>query len=58
MKETKPDTETEAHDGRTRVRGGDVDVDLPDAEFVRAAAGRAAGDPALDDATRAYLAVT
>jgi uncharacterized protein (TIGR03083 family) len=58
LKETKPDTETEAHDGRTRVRGGAVDVDLPDSEFVRAAAGRAAGDPALDDATRTYLAVT
>jgi uncharacterized protein (TIGR03083 family) len=58
LKESKPDTETEAHAGRTRVRGGDVDVDLPDSEFVRAAAGRAAGDPVLDDATRAYLAVT
>ena len=45
LKETKPDAETEAHDGRTRVRGEDLDIDLPDAEFVRAAAGRAAGDP-------------
>jgi uncharacterized protein (TIGR03083 family) len=58
LKETKPDTETEAHDGRTRVRGGGLEVDLPDADFVLAAAGRAAGDPALDDAARSYLAVT
>ena len=58
LKETKPDTETEAHDGRTRVRGGDVDGRPPRLR-IRAGRGRAGrGRPALDDAARAYLAVT
>ena len=59
LKETKPETETEAHDGRTRVRGGERRR-RPSRRRVRAGRG-AAGPPAtraLDDATRAYLAVT
>ena len=39
LKETKPDAQTDAHDGRTRVHGEDLDIELPDAEFVQAAAG-------------------
>ena len=46
LKETKPDAQTDAHDGHTRVHGEDLDIELPDAEFVQAAAAR------LDDSSR------
>jgi hypothetical protein len=58
LKEMKPGTSTEPHDGYTRVRAEDIDVDLPDAEFVRAAAARLPESNPLDAAVRAYLSVT
>ena len=58
LKETKPDAQTDAHDGFTRVHGEDLDVELPDAEFVSAAAARLDDSSRLDAQTRAYLSVT
>jgi uncharacterized protein (TIGR03083 family) len=58
LKEAKPATQTEAGSGTTRVRGDGIDVDVPDAEFVQAAAARLPASSALPEATRAYLSVT
>jgi uncharacterized protein (TIGR03083 family) len=58
LKETKPDAQTDAHDGHTRVHGEDLDIELPDAEFVQAAAARLDDSSRLDAQTRAYLSVT
>ena len=58
LKETKPDAQTDAHDGLTRVHGEDLDIELPDGEFVRAAAARLDDSSRLDAQTRAYLSVT
>ena len=57
-KESKPDAQTDAHDGLTRVHGEDLDIELPDGEFVRAAAARLDDSSRLDAQTRAYLSVT
>jgi uncharacterized protein (TIGR03083 family) len=58
LKEAKPGIDVEAREGATRVRLGDVDVELPDEEFVQALAARVPHDGPLDDATRAALSVT
>jgi uncharacterized protein (TIGR03083 family) len=58
LKETKPDAHADGHDGRTRVRGDGVDVELRDDDFVRVATGRAPDDAELDAEVRAYLVVT
>jgi uncharacterized protein (TIGR03083 family) len=58
LKEAKPDTAIDAHDGRTHVKAGAVDVELPDAEFVEALAARLPADTELDAATAAALSVT
>src|SRR5690349_14148867 len=58
LKEPKDGIEVEAHDGRTHVRLGAVDVDLADDEFVPAVAARLPADSPLDAATAAALSVT
>jgi uncharacterized protein (TIGR03083 family) len=58
LKEAKPGIDVEARAGATRVRLDDVDVELPDEEFVQALAARVPHDGTLDDATRAALSVT
>jgi uncharacterized protein (TIGR03083 family) len=58
LEESKREARTEAHDGRTRIRGGELEIDLADEAFVQAAAGRVADDAALDAKARAYLKVT
>jgi uncharacterized protein (TIGR03083 family) len=58
LKEQKPDARTEAHEGSTSVRGDDVDVTLPDDEFVQAASGRLPATSTLDESARSYLTVT
>jgi uncharacterized protein (TIGR03083 family) len=54
LREAKPDATIGAGLGTTRVRGPDVDIELPDAEFVAATVGR---QPGLDPAVRDYLLV-
>jgi uncharacterized protein (TIGR03083 family) len=58
LAETKPEAVIDAAGGRTRVRLGDVDVELGDEEFVEAAAARLGRDSDLDDRARAALSVT
>jgi uncharacterized protein (TIGR03083 family) len=58
LKEAKPDTRTDAGSGTTHVRADGIDVDLPDAEFVQAAAARLPDSSPLPEATRAYLSIT
>jgi uncharacterized protein (TIGR03083 family) len=58
LKEMKPETTTEAHDDRTHVVLGEVDVDLPNAEFVDAVAARLPVDSKLDEKTASALSVT
>jgi len=58
LKELKPDVMIDAHDGRTHVRLGDVDVDLADEQFVQAVAARLADDSSLDDDVAAALSAT
>ena len=58
VREAKPDAEVSTDDGTTRVQAGDVDVELSDAVFVQAAAGRLPADSAVDGDAAAYLAVT
>jgi hypothetical protein len=58
LKEAKPDLAVESGNGRTRVKGENVDVDLADADFVQAAAARMAPDGTLDPQTAAALSVT
>jgi len=57
LKEAKPDVVVDAKADSTRVRTGDVDVELPNAEFVQALAARVPKG-ALDDKTAAALSVT
>ena len=57
LKESKPDIEVEAHDGRTRVRIGDINTDLSDEQFVQAVAARVPPG-SLDDRVAAALSVT
>jgi uncharacterized protein (TIGR03083 family) len=58
LKEAKPGIQVEARDGKTRVRLDDVDVELPDDDFVQALAARVPADGPLDEKTRAALSVT
>ena len=58
LKELKPDIEIEAHDGRTRVRTGDVDVDLTDEQFVQAVAARLPAGSGIDERTAGALSAT
>jgi uncharacterized protein (TIGR03083 family) len=58
LKEAKPGVEIEARAGETRVQLDDVDVELPDEEFVQALAARVPHDGPLDEQTRAALSVT
>jgi uncharacterized protein (TIGR03083 family) len=58
LKEAKPGVQVEARDGETHVRLEDVDVVLPDEEFVQALAARVPADGPLDEKTRAALSVT
>lgn len=58
LKEAKPEVTIEGSDGETRVRLGDVDVELPDEDFVQALAARVPADGPLDEKTRAALSVT
>jgi len=59
LAETKPDANVSGTDGRTHVRLGDddvdVDVELADDDFVRAAAGRLNDSAGLDEPTRRAL---
>ncbi len=54
LREAKPDAKIESGLGTTKVQGPDVDLELPDAEFVAATVGR---QPGLDPAVRDYLLV-
>ena len=54
LREAKPDAKIESGLGTTKVQGPDVDIELPDAEFVPATVGR---QPGLDPAVRDYLLV-
>ena len=54
LEESKPELTAEAADGRTRVTGGDQVVELDDALFVEAVAGRA-DEASLDADARALL---
>ena len=58
LKEMKPEAVTEPHGDRTRVCVGEVDVDLPNAEFVDAVAARLSAGTTLDAETAAALSVT
>jgi uncharacterized protein (TIGR03083 family) len=58
LQEAKPGIVVDAGDGETRVRLDEVDIELPDEEFVQALAARAPHDGPLDDKTRAALSVT
>ncbi len=58
IKELKPDLAIEASNGRTRVRGEGVDVDLSDEEFVQAVAARLPAGSGIDDETAAALSAT
>jgi uncharacterized protein (TIGR03083 family) len=58
LKEMKNDAKTEARAGATRVQGGGIDVEVPDSEFVAAAAARLPEDTSLAPDVRAYLSVT
>ncbi len=58
LKELKPDIAIDAHDGRTHVRSGDVDIDLTDEQFVQAVAARLPEDSGLDGETAAALSAT
>jgi uncharacterized protein (TIGR03083 family) len=48
----------EGSNGRTQVKGEGLDVDLPDAVFGQAVAGRLGDDSDLDAATRKALSIT
>lgn len=58
LKELKPGIAIDAHDGHTRVRSDDVDIDLADEQFVQAVAARLPADSGLDDRTAAALSAT
>jgi uncharacterized protein (TIGR03083 family) len=58
LKEMKEDAVTEGREGATRVTGGGIDVEVPNAEFVEAAAARLPETSSLNEAERAYLSVT
>ena len=54
LKETRSlDAQTDADHGHTCVHGEDLDIELPDAEFVQAAAARLDDSSRLDAQTRA-----
>lgn len=58
LKELKSDVVIDAHDGRTHVKTGGVDVDLSDEEFVQAVAARVPPGSALDASAAAALSAT
>jgi uncharacterized protein (TIGR03083 family) len=58
LKEAKPGAAIEDIDGKIHVRGDGFNVEVTDAEFVRAAAARLPDDSDLDAEARAYLSVT
>ena len=58
IRELKPELSVEGGNGRTRVKGQGVDVELADDQFVLAAAARLPEDSDLDAATAAVLSVT
>jgi uncharacterized protein (TIGR03083 family) len=58
LREVKPDLTVDVVDGRTRVKGEGVDVELADDEFVRAVAARLPAGSGLDAPTAAALSVT
>jgi uncharacterized protein (TIGR03083 family) len=58
LKEGKPDLQVEASAHGTHVRGNNVDVDLPDAVFVQAAAARLPDGSGVDEAAVELLSVT
>jgi uncharacterized protein (TIGR03083 family) len=58
LKELRDDVDIEAHDGRTRVRIDDVDVDLTDDLFVKAVAARLPDDSGIDAEAAAALSAT
>jgi uncharacterized protein (TIGR03083 family) len=58
IKELKPELSVEAHGGATHVKGGGVDIELPDERFVEAVAARLPSDSGIDDETAATLSAT
>jgi hypothetical protein len=58
LKELDKDLEIKAANGATQVRGDGIDVELPDAVFVQAAAARLGDDGPLDAQQRALLSAT
>jgi uncharacterized protein (TIGR03083 family) len=58
LKELKPDIRIDAREGRTRVQTEEVDVDLPDEEFVQAVAARLPAGSSIDDKTAGVLSAT
>jgi len=55
LKELNKDLEIKAANGATQVRGDGIDLELPDAVFVQAAAARLGDDGPLDAEQRALL---
>jgi uncharacterized protein (TIGR03083 family) len=58
LKELDKDLEIKAANGATHVRGDGIDVELPDAVFVQAAAARLGDDGPLDAEQRTLLSAT
>jgi uncharacterized protein (TIGR03083 family) len=58
LKEAKPDLGVEEVDGRTRVRGQGIDIELSDDEFVQAVAARLSEASRIDEKAAAVLSVT
>src|SRR4051812_41747658 len=58
LKEAKEGIKIDAHDGRTHVQLGAVDVELTDDEFVPAVAARLSADSTLDAEAAKALSVT
>jgi uncharacterized protein (TIGR03083 family) len=58
LKELDKDLEIKAANGATHVRGDGIDVELPDAVFVQAAAARLGDDSPLDAEQRTLLSAT
>jgi hypothetical protein len=58
LTEVKPDAEVVGRGGRTHVAGRDVDIDVPDDLFVRAATGRLDANDDIEPAVREYVVIT
>jgi uncharacterized protein (TIGR03083 family) len=58
LKELDKDLQIKAANGTTQIRGDGIDVELPDAVFVQAAAARLGDDGPLDAQQRALLSAT